>query len=217
MKTNTTIFSLVLLSVIILSGCAQQQTKYVCPDGTTVSDSSYCQRQESNPVDTKPTGPSCGDGICNGNEKAPDCDDCEINIRIENLRYELLKPAGQFKEFYISNYDVVQLGDKATLYPGYDLYAGYSQQQCTSKGMMSKIKEDFDCPGGCYFVVDSDKRGMSHKYFDNNPGFQIGTPENGDPNCIYFVFHLKPYPESGIRMGMNPEPIARYESGIIQV
>ena len=37
---------LLLIAFLILSGCAQQQTKYVCPDGTTVSDASFCPKQE---------------------------------------------------------------------------------------------------------------------------------------------------------------------------
>ena len=213
MKINTIIIGLILVSVLIISGCAQQQTKYVCPDGTTVSDSSYCQRQESKQVETKPTGPICGDGVCNGNEKAPDCEDCKINLRIENLRYEILKPAGQFKEFYISNYDVIQLGDRVAVYPSYDLYTGYSQQQCSNKGMMSKLKEDF-LDKTVYFIVDSDKKGKAYKYGFGDGGFQIETPEYQNPVCIYFVFYLKPYPEPS---QYGSERVASYESGIIQV
>lgn len=210
------ILALGLICLIMLVGCAK--TKYVCPDGSTVSDSSLCPKQTTQNTETKPSSLYCGDGVCNGNEKAPDCDDCKMNVRIENLKYEILNPVGQYKEFYIPNYDIVQLGDKAVLYPGYDLYAGYSQQQCSSKRMMNKIKEDFDCPGGCYFIVDGDKKGMSHYYLgEYKNGFQIESPEYENPLCIYFVFHLKPYPESGIGGSMNPSPIARYESEIINV
>lgn len=34
-----------ILMVFLLVGCAQQQTQYVCPDGSTVSDASLCPKQ----------------------------------------------------------------------------------------------------------------------------------------------------------------------------
>lgn len=219
MKLKNLLIILGILSIFVLAGCAQQQTKYVCPDGTTVSDASYCPKQESKPVETKTSSPYCGDGICNGNEKAPDCDDCKANIRIENLQIKVLpQPSGAFEEFYISNYDVVQLGDDVAVYPGYDLYGGFSDTQCGSKRLMSLLKEDFDCPGGCYFIVDSDKRGKTHDYGFGDGGFQIYDPDSmEEPSCFYVVFHLKPYPESGIRGNMNPTPLAKTESNIIKL
>ena len=35
-----------ILLVFLVGGCVQQQTKYVCPDGTSVSDSSLCLTSE---------------------------------------------------------------------------------------------------------------------------------------------------------------------------
>jgi len=189
------------------SCCLDQNHNNICDNDE--------QQQTQN---TQPTGPYCGDGVCNGNEKAPDCNDCNINVRLENVRYEILKPTGQYKEFYISNYDVIQLGDKAVLYPGHDLYTGYSQQQCASKQSMMLLKEDFDCPGGCYFVVDSDKRGMKYTYMSEyNNGFQVEDPYHENPLCMYFVFHLKPYPESGVGAYNSPAPVATWESPLINL
>ena len=58
----------------MLSGCSQQQTKYVCPDGSTASDPSFC------PIQTTATtqrGPFCGDGTCNNGETCSSCSkDC---------------------------------------------------------------------------------------------------------------------------------------------
>ncbi len=48
MKINKVILGLCLVSILILIGCAQQQTKYVCPDGTIVSDASFCPKEASN-------------------------------------------------------------------------------------------------------------------------------------------------------------------------
>lgn len=45
---------LILMSVVlmfILIGCAQQQIKYVCPDGTTVSDASLCPKKNAKLID----------------------------------------------------------------------------------------------------------------------------------------------------------------------
>ncbi|MFH1770319.1 MAG: hypothetical protein ABH828_02060 [archaeon] len=38
-----------VLTIIVLSGCVktQETTKYVCSDGTTVSDSSFCSKEEA--------------------------------------------------------------------------------------------------------------------------------------------------------------------------
>ncbi len=214
MKSKYLFGLFLIVGILVVGGCAQQQTKYVCPDGTTVSDVSYCPKQVPKSVETKPSGPYCGDDICNGNERVPDCADCKMNMRIENLKYEILKPVGQFKEFYITSYDVIQLEDKAAVYPSFDLYTGYSQQQCSNKGMMSKLMEDF-FDKSAYFIVDSDKRGMSYTYLgEYKNGFQIETPEYQNPICIYFIFYLKPYSESS---GIVSKHVARYESGIIQV
>ena len=40
-----------VLSIFILVGCAQQQTKYVCPDGSTVSDASLCPKKNAKLID----------------------------------------------------------------------------------------------------------------------------------------------------------------------
>src|SRR3989344_3985619 len=53
MKINTIIIMLFLVSIVVLSGCAQQQTKYVCSDGTTVSDSSLCPKEKTEVVENE--------------------------------------------------------------------------------------------------------------------------------------------------------------------
>jgi len=74
MKINITIFGLFLLSILILSGCAQQQTKYVCPDGSTVSDISLCSKQQTS---------FCGDEKCDSSESCgtciSDCSKCRLS------------------------------------------------------------------------------------------------------------------------------------------
>ena len=40
------ILGFLIIGIFILSGCAQQQTKYVCPDGSTSSDISLCKQVE---------------------------------------------------------------------------------------------------------------------------------------------------------------------------
>ena len=42
MKIKNFIVLLGILSIFVLVGCAQQQTKYVCPDGSMVSEASLC-------------------------------------------------------------------------------------------------------------------------------------------------------------------------------
>lgn len=59
------IIGLLIIGIFVLSGCTQQQSKYVCPDGSIVSDTSFCPKQESSPVETKSY---CGDGICQNSE-----------------------------------------------------------------------------------------------------------------------------------------------------
>jgi len=48
MELKNFIIVLGVLSMLVLVGCAQQQTEYICPDGTTVSDSSLCPKQCKN-------------------------------------------------------------------------------------------------------------------------------------------------------------------------
>ncbi len=216
---------IIALVILIIYVNSNKSSGPVCNSPYILVGSSCCLDSNSNSIcdtdeqatPTQPATPSCGDGICNGNEQAPDCSDCNANVRIENLKYQILTPAGQYKEFYISSYDLVQLGDKAVLYPGFDLYTGYSQQQCANKDTMTSLQKDFDCPGGCYFVVTSDKKGLSYTYESSHTGFQIEDPWHENPICMYFVFHLKPYPQSGIGMGMNPQPVTTWESPIISV
>lgn len=47
MEKNIIILGIFLVSLLALSGCAKQQVMYVCPDGVTVSDASYCLRQQA--------------------------------------------------------------------------------------------------------------------------------------------------------------------------
>lgn len=46
-KSKEDILILIVLGLMVLSGCTQQQTKYVCSDGTSVSNPSFCQQQET--------------------------------------------------------------------------------------------------------------------------------------------------------------------------
>lgn len=46
-KMNKKTFGSFLLGLILLMGCAQQPMRYVCPDGTTVSDASLCPKQDT--------------------------------------------------------------------------------------------------------------------------------------------------------------------------
>jgi hypothetical protein len=62
--------SLILISIlaviVLLSGCAQQQTRFVCPDGTTALDSSSCLKY-------------CGDNQCGEGENCSSCSrDCGV-------------------------------------------------------------------------------------------------------------------------------------------
>lgn len=83
-KSVWLLISFLLIGVIFVSGCVQQQTKYVCPDGTTVSDASLCSHKCSTNADCVGQGTNtacdpgtqtcvpfnspvlckCGDGIC---------------------------------------------------------------------------------------------------------------------------------------------------------
>lgn len=78
MELKNFIIVLGVLSMLVLVGCAQQQTKYVCSDGTTVSDASYCPKQESRPAQTQQkTSSYCGDNICQSSESCSSCpSDC---------------------------------------------------------------------------------------------------------------------------------------------
>lgn len=63
---KTIIFGIILM-VFLLVGCSQQQTQYVCPDGSTVSDTSYCPKPNEEPeqkctVQDRGEGYSCFDG-----------------------------------------------------------------------------------------------------------------------------------------------------------
>ena len=44
-----------LIGIIFLSGCAEKETKFVCPDGSVVSDSSLCPEEKTEVPETKPT------------------------------------------------------------------------------------------------------------------------------------------------------------------
>ncbi|MAE42384.1 hypothetical protein CMO93_01320 [Candidatus Woesearchaeota archaeon] len=51
MKTYNLIIGLLIVFILVIAGCAQQQTQYVCPDGSTVSNPSNCPEQK--PVKSK--------------------------------------------------------------------------------------------------------------------------------------------------------------------
>lgn len=42
---NKMLISILFCVIILLESCAQQQTQYVCPDGSTVSNPSFCPKQ----------------------------------------------------------------------------------------------------------------------------------------------------------------------------
>lgn len=65
MKTNI-IIGLMILGILIVSGCIQKETKYVCPDGSIVSSASLC-KQESEPSYQ----------LCNYNEDCPTNEVCQ--------------------------------------------------------------------------------------------------------------------------------------------
>ncbi len=217
------IFGLLVFALFLVNGCDEGQTNVVCNSPYIKVGTECCLDQNSNNIcdsDEISTQPQeyCGDNICQSNEKSPDCSDCKSELRIENVRYELLPDPGnkpEDRQLAITNYDVIQLGDKVVVYPGFDLYAGYSEIQCKSKDKMNVERLDIDCPGGCYYVVDSDKKGKTYR----EDGWQLINPENEftTPNCIYFILELKPYPQDGIRYGDNPSPITLWESPIIDV
>jgi hypothetical protein len=214
---------IVLAIVFISNSNNNSQNEVTCNSPYIKVGTECCLDQNSNNIcdnDETPTQPQeyCGDNICQSNEKAPDCEDCNSDIRIENVKYEIIPDPNQpedWRRLAITNYDVIQLGDKVVVYPGFDLYAGYSDIQCNSKDKMNAERLDIDCPGGCYYVVDGDKKGKTYQ----EDGWQLINPENDftTPNCIYFVLELKPYPQDGIGYGDNPSPIATWESPIINI
>src|SRR3989338_8010861 len=69
---KTIIFGLFLVSILVLSGC-NQQTKYVCPDGKIVQDSSKCTKQKVYCVNNK----QCEDAL---NDKNAFCEGWVCNI-----------------------------------------------------------------------------------------------------------------------------------------
>jgi len=174
-----------------------------------------CDNDEQSGKEEVSRGPYCGDGICQSNEQAPDCNDCKAKIRIDNLKYEILKPEGQYKELAITSYDVTQLGDEVAVYPGIDVYTGYSEQECQSKSAMFEFKKNFDCPGGCYYMIDNDKKGKSYR----EDGTQLESPWHEDPICIYFIFFLKAYPEGGVSayQSETAKRLDTWESSIMSV
>jgi len=207
----------IVVAVVIFWQVSQSPEQPLCSSPYIQVGNSCCLDENSNSIcdSDEVQGPYCGDGICQLNENAPDCRDCKTEIRIENLEYEILKPKGQYVELAIPSYDVVQLGDKSVVYPSFDIYTGYSEQQCENKDSMELFTDDFGCPGGCYYVVDGDKKDKSYRE-DGTQLVKIGSFDN--PSCTYFIFELKPYPKGGI--GRNSgviEPIASWESGIINI
>lgn len=89
MRLITIVIGLSLLFIFILSGCAQQQTKYICSDGTSVSNPSLCPKQESKPIEQKAAEPTncaefkqrygfatCGDGQCGMGEQEGELCSC---------------------------------------------------------------------------------------------------------------------------------------------
>jgi len=88
MKANY-LMGLLILSILLLSGCTQQQIKYVCSDGSTVLDSSLCPKQETKQAYQQPI-PYCGDGICQSSENcsscSSDCGTCKTQGQISFVR-----------------------------------------------------------------------------------------------------------------------------------
>lgn len=78
MKATFMIWGLVLIGIIFLSGCAQQQVKYVCSDGRIVIDASLCSSNEestpisSNSEETETSTPQI-------QENQPDEEECVSN------------------------------------------------------------------------------------------------------------------------------------------
>ena len=46
MKISNIPIWLGIIAIFVIVGCSQQQIRYVCPDGSTVSDSSLCPKEE---------------------------------------------------------------------------------------------------------------------------------------------------------------------------
>lgn len=57
---------LVFLIIVLIGGCGQQQTKYVCPDGSTVYDVSYCPKSQSQTAGNVgcTSNEQCSGGVC---------------------------------------------------------------------------------------------------------------------------------------------------------
>lgn len=220
------VVAVVILAIFLISNSNNNsQNEITCNSPYIKVGNECCLDENSNNIcdnDETPTQPQeyCGDGICQSNEKAPDCSDCNAELRIENMEYDIFDDPNfddpSYKRLAITNYDVTNLGDKVVVYPGYDLFYGYSDVQCSGKDKMTLEFDDYDCPGGCYYVVDGDKSGKTYQ----EDGDQLVLAQDEDlitPDCIYFIFHLKPYPESGIGMYDNPSPIDTWESPIINI
>lgn len=158
---------------------------------------------------------SCGDTLCQDNEKAPDCSDCKPNIRIENLQYNIFKPSGRLDsqevELKITNYDIIQMGDPVVIYPSLDIYQGISEEQCKNKNSMSLFKENL-------FYQERSSLIDKESYYNLDYKYKL-EGLNSTYSCIYFVFELKPYPTGGINYFESEKilAIAQEESQIIPV
>lgn len=92
---------IVLAIVFILNSNKIKEVSVTCNAPYIKVGTSCCLDENSNNFcdnDESPIQPSgfCGDGICQENEKAPDCSDCKSNLRIENLQYNIFKPFGKW-------------------------------------------------------------------------------------------------------------------------
>lgn len=89
---------LILLGVIILIGGGKgEDTKYICSDGSTVSDISLCQ---NNNVQKTPSSTFCGDGRCQANEDcsscSSDCGVCQQTVKPVEKQCKTIHTAGGF-------------------------------------------------------------------------------------------------------------------------
>ncbi len=160
---------------------------------------------------------SCGDGLCQSNEKAPDCSDCKPNIKIENLQYDMIKPNpyvdSENAELELTNYDIIQMGDPVIIYPSLNIYQGISEEQCKNKNLMSLFKENLICQKGCSSFISKESA-----YYNLKSQYQLDGL-NLNYSCIYFIFELKPYSETIINSSelSNIPSITKSESQIIKI
>ena len=83
------IILLILMTVVVISGCINQK-KYVCPDGSVVSDPTLCPKTTITITTTTTIKSICGDGICQSDENCTSCgNDCGYcKLTITNAKCE---------------------------------------------------------------------------------------------------------------------------------